>query len=314
MYILRYKDDYLMNMHWMRERVFFNQRRHHREGGRDHREECQEPGSGASGPADERGRGYWHGHGNGRGHGHGHDRGHDHGHGHGGHGHNHGRWHLAGRGRHGGGSGWSRDFGDFGDTGGDGGGQGWMRGRKFGADDLQLMLLGFLEKAPAHGYELIKSLASLSGGFYSPSPGMVYPALTYLEELGYTTVELDGSKKRYHLAGPGREYLDSQRERVVQLFARLEHIARKMEWFKQRAEEMRRSQASAHRGGPTAQEDAATPAEEATPAHWLPELAGARAELKQALLRRHAAAPGEQRRIAAILRKAVAQIEEVAPE
>ena len=56
------------------------------------------------------------------------------------------------------------------------------------AEDLQLMLLGLLEQNPSHGYELIKALGTLSNGFYTPSPGMVYPALTYLEELGYATV------------------------------------------------------------------------------------------------------------------------------
>ncbi|MGH8033739.1 MAG: PadR family transcriptional regulator [Lysobacterales bacterium] len=91
---------------------------------------------------------------------------------------------------------------------------GWTRGRKFSADDLQLMLLGLLEENPSHGYELIKALGALGKGFYTPSPGMVYPALTYPEELGYATMQADRSKKRYHLAPAGADHLSANRERL----------------------------------------------------------------------------------------------------
>ena len=117
------------------------------------------------------------------------------------------------------------------DFGGDG--RGWTRGRRVSAEDLQLMLLGLLEQNPSHGYELIKALGTLSNGFYTPSPGMVYPALTYLEELGYATVEQDGAKKRYSLAEPGRAYLDANRERLSVQFNKFKHIARKMDWMRQ---------------------------------------------------------------------------------
>ncbi|KAG0919831.1 hypothetical protein G6F31_020964 [Rhizopus arrhizus] len=87
------------------------------------------------------------------------------------------------------------------------------------------MLLGLLEQSPSHGYELIKALGTLSNGFYTPSPGMVYPALTYLEELGYATVEQEGAKKRYHLAEPGKAHLEANRSRLTLMFNRLERRA-----------------------------------------------------------------------------------------
>jgi DNA-binding PadR family transcriptional regulator len=174
------------------------------------------------------------------------------------------------------------------------GDHGWMRGRKFGADDLQLMLLGLLEQNPSHGYELIKALGAMSSGFYTPSPGMVYPALTYLEELNYATVELEGSKKRYHLADAGRAHLDANRERVALLFGQLKHVSRKMEW-------MRRAwSGEPPESGPEG-EDLAT--------GWVPEYVQARHALKQALMRHADAKPAEQRRIAAILARALADIE-----
>jgi DNA-binding PadR family transcriptional regulator len=181
--------------------------------------------------------------------------------------------------RRGGGGGWhgaSRD-------GFDNDGEGFRRGRTFRSDDLQLLLLTLIEQQPRHGYELIKALDTLSNGFYSPSPGMVYPALTYLEELAYVTVELEGNRKRYSLAEAGKAYLAGQRERAELLFAKLTHIARKMDLFRQAV-------AQDGDGG------------------WLAELIEARRELKETLLAADRASPAEQSRIAAILRRASEEI------
>jgi hypothetical protein len=85
-----------------------------------------------------------------------------------------------------------RGFGTFFDGAFDRGDVRWhgfRSGRKLGGDDLQLLILALLAEKPAHGYEIIKALSERSGGFYSPSPGMVYPALTYLEEIDYASVE-----------------------------------------------------------------------------------------------------------------------------
>src|SRR5262249_28874535 len=61
-----------------------------------------------------------------------------------------------------------------------------MRGGKMLADgDLRLIVLVLLEDGPRHGYDIIKALEEKSSGIYSPSPGVVYPTLTYLEEAGY---------------------------------------------------------------------------------------------------------------------------------
>ncbi|MBB1595227.1 PadR family transcriptional regulator [Achromobacter sp. UMC46] len=184
--------------------------------------------------------------------------------------------------------------GGRGDADGFGGdGRGFTRGRRVSADDLQLMLLGLLEQSPSHGYELIKALGTLSNGFYTPSPGMVYPALTYLEELGYATVEQDGAKKRYHLAEPGKAYLEANRSRLTMMFNRFKHIARKMDW-------MRQAWSGEPRNLGPEGEDVRT--------GWLPELVEARQAIRHALLERTDASPAEQRRIAAILTRATDEI------
>ena len=74
-----------------------------------------------------------------------------------------------------------RGFGRFGKAFMEGGmgGRGFGMGRKLGSSDLQLLILKLLAEKPRHGYELIKELDERSKGFYVPSPGMVYPALTY---------------------------------------------------------------------------------------------------------------------------------------
>jgi DNA-binding PadR family transcriptional regulator len=206
----------------------------------------------------------------------------------------HALWHAMGRHRQHGegpggwgdrfGGGFGNGFGNFGD------GDGFGRGRKFTSEDLQLMLLALLAERPSHGYELIKALDSRSNGFYSPSPGMVYPALTYLEELGYVSVALEGNRKRYELSPEGRTYLDANRERADLILAKLTHFGRKMDV-------MRRAFAGQE------------PADE-TEGGWVRELIEARHALKRALLRRTDVAPDEQRRIAAILARATQEIEQ----
>jgi len=221
---------------------------------------------------------------------HGHHGHHDH-HGHHGHHDHHGHHprHAAS-----GGDWFSGSPDGRGDANGFGGdGRGFTRGRRVSADDLQLMLLGLLEQSPSHGYELIKALGTLSNGFYTPSPGMVYPALTYLEELGYATVEQDGAKKRYHLAEPGKAHLEANRSRLTMMFNRFKHIARKMDWMRQAWSGEPRNL------GPEGQ-DMRT--------GWLPEFVEARHALRQALLDRTDASPAEQRRIAAILARATDEI------
>ncbi|BBA40451.1 MULTISPECIES: PadR family transcriptional regulator [Burkholderia] len=185
-----------------------------------------------------------------------------------------------------GGRGGRGGFGDFGDDG-------MPRGRQFSSDDLQLLLLALVAEQPSHGYELIKALDTRSNGFYSPSPGMVYPALTYLEEVGFVASQAEGNRKRYALTDAGRAHLDAQRERVDTLFARLTHLARKMEF-------MRRAFAGESAGNETPDE---------AQAGWLPEFVEARLALKRALLHKSAADADEQRRIAAIMRRATAEIE-----
>ncbi|MFT3792966.1 MAG: PadR family transcriptional regulator [Rudaea sp.] len=167
------------------------------------------------------------------------------------------------------------------------GGGGFRTGRKLASGELQLVLLALLAEQPSHGYELIKALEERSGGFYTPSPGMVYPALTWLEEVGYANVAAEGAKKLYSITDPGRQYLDDNRESADAMLDQLARIGAKMG----RVREI----FSAHddedpRGG--IWRDA-----------WL-----ARRELKAALRDKRHAGAKEARRIAEILKRAAAEV------
>jgi DNA-binding PadR family transcriptional regulator len=155
------------------------------------------------------------------------------------HGHQHGHGHCGrddesrgerwGAGRHrrhgrfgGFGFGGRHGMGGFGGGRGDMGGEDTMRARRMLAQgDLRLIALALIAEAPRHGYEIIKLLEEKTADWYSPSPGIVYPTLTYLEEAGYVTASTEGSKKLYTITDEGRAYLKANRELVDVVLDRL---------------------------------------------------------------------------------------------
>src|SRR6202140_4373716 len=87
-------------------------------------------------------------------------------------------------------------------------------GRMLAQGDVRLILLALIAEAPRHGYEIIKLIEDKTEGGYSPSPGIVYPTLTYLEEAGLLTAQVEGTKKLYTITDEGRAYLDQNRDFV----------------------------------------------------------------------------------------------------
>src|SRR5580693_3360298 len=137
-----------------------------------------------------------------------------------------------GAGRHGGRFGGRFGRGGFGGRfgGPDGmGGEDMMRARRMLAQgDLRLIALALIAQAPRHGYEIIKLVEEKTGDWYSPSPGIVYPTLTYLEEAGYVTASAEGSKKLYTITDEGRAYLAANRELVDVVLARLAAVGERV--------------------------------------------------------------------------------------
>ena len=96
-------------------------------------------------------------------------------------------------------------------------------GRIFGHGGLRFVLLQLIADKPGHGYELIKAIEERLGGRYSPSPGIVYPTLTLLEEMGCVSVDLadGGGRKRYSVTEAGQQFLAANREITDEMMGRM---------------------------------------------------------------------------------------------
>ncbi|HLY06711.1 MAG TPA: PadR family transcriptional regulator [Rhizomicrobium sp.] len=82
--------------------------------------------------------------------------------------------------------------------------------------------MALIAEEPRHGYELIKLIEERSGGSYGPSPGVIYPTLAWLEDMGYARIETeDSGRKRYSITREGRSFLDANRASAGELLARL---------------------------------------------------------------------------------------------
>ena len=102
-----------------------------------------------------------------------------------------------------------------------GGGFGPREGRMFDGGELKLVILALIAEKPRYGYEIIKELSERVGGDYSPSPGVVYPTLTMLEEMGYAGASQDEQgRKLYTVTTQGEKQLADSKSEVDAIFAR----------------------------------------------------------------------------------------------
>src|SRR4051812_21146977 len=122
-------------------------------------------------------------------------------------------WHGHGRG----------DWGDWGDWGGGRGRQGRGRARRmFDSGELRLVLLKLIADQPRHGYDLIRAIEEMTNGVYAPSPGVVYPTLTMLEDMGLIEEQAaEGARKAFAATAAGEAHLAERQEEVDALIARL---------------------------------------------------------------------------------------------
>jgi len=142
-----------------------------------------------------------------------------------------GRWDLpeaivamaGARGSWGGGfgPGWGPDWGGGGPRG-----RGSPRRGMFKPGELRLVLLKLIADQPRHGYDLITSIEEMTHGEYAPSPGVVYPTLTMLEDMGLITEQASegSSRKAYAITAEGQAHLDERRQEAEALVARLSDL------------------------------------------------------------------------------------------
>lgn len=106
-------------------------------------------------------------------------------------------------------------------------GMGGGRERFFDNGHLRLVILNLIAEKPSYGYELMKAIEERLSGGYAPSPGVVYPTLTLLEEEGLATVaSADGNKKLYAATDQGREYLKANAVVLKAIFGRMEQAGK----------------------------------------------------------------------------------------
>jgi DNA-binding PadR family transcriptional regulator len=109
-----------------------------------------------------------------------------------------------------------------------GGRRGRTSKRMFEGGELRLVLLKLIADQPRHGYELIKAIEEMTGGDYAPSPGIVYPTLTMLEDMGLIAEKKSkDAKKVYEATSDGREHLEENEDEVEELIERLEGHGRR---------------------------------------------------------------------------------------
>jgi DNA-binding PadR family transcriptional regulator len=172
--------------------------------------------------------------------------------------------------------------------------------RMLSSADLQLVILALLQEKPRHGYDLIKELEVRSKGAYVPSPGVIYPALTYLEEAEFAHSQADGNKKLFQITEKGREHLEMQGSLVDEILEGLARLGLKMarvqKHFADEDAESERDQAEPHSG---------------SKAEWRKmkmEFRELKEQFKSALFEKINATSQEKARVMAILRRALEEI------
>ena len=192
-----------------------------------------------------------------------------------------------------------RYFGRFGAA--FGGGPGMRAAKMLASGDLQLIILALLSEKPRHGYEIIKQVEEHSSGTYSPSPGMVYPALTYLEEMGYAASESEGTKKLYKITETGTAYLNENRASVEETLDQLARFGRRLAEFQKEFAEHENEEREDLEGDPR----------HGIKSEWRAarkEFRELRNDLKAALYEKFDAPTEERKRVLAILRRAIDEI------
>jgi DNA-binding PadR family transcriptional regulator len=102
--------------------------------------------------------------------------------------------------------------------------RGSRSGRLFDHGELRLVVLALISEQPRHGYEIIKEIEDRVAGTYSPSPGVIYPTLTMLEELGQATVAESNGKKLYAITADGAAYLTANKTALDQALQRMQSV------------------------------------------------------------------------------------------
>ncbi len=91
--------------------------------------------------------------------------------------------------------------------------------------DLSLLILSLIQDTPRHGYDLITQIETRTAGAYKPSPGVVYPALEVLQDMGHVEIAPNGPKKVYHITAEGKAKLTEAEDDLARISDKLVRLA-----------------------------------------------------------------------------------------
>lgn len=191
----------------------------------------------------------------------------------------------------GGGKGFGRGFGVGRDFGGK------MKGKLLSSEDMHLLVLHLLNQGPNYGYEIIKSIETLSSGTYAPSPGMIYPLLSYIVEAGHANSTQEGNRKVFEITEDGKAFLETKQKEVEELLEKIKIFGERIADVKSRMEEEDSAEERWGRDN-SGEHDFTTRAQ----FHEI------RHELRAALFKKRLASKEEKQRVLDILRRAIAEI------
>ncbi|WP_409193152.1 PadR family transcriptional regulator [Enterobacter sp. CP102] len=99
---------------------------------------------------------------------------------------------------------------------------GGRRQRFFGHGELRLVILDILTRNASHGYELIKEIENMTQGNYTPSPGVIYPTLDFLQDQTFITItEEETGRKKIAITLAGQHWLDENLEHLENIQLRI---------------------------------------------------------------------------------------------
>ena len=99
------------------------------------------------------------------------------------------------------------------------------RRRPLDHGDLRLLILLLISETPRHGYDLIAEIETRTGGTYKPSPGVIYPALSVIQDMGLAKVKKTDGKRVFYITEDGEAELIEQAETLEKITDRLEALA-----------------------------------------------------------------------------------------
>ncbi len=174
-----------------------------------------------------------------------------------------------------------------------------LKGKFLSSEEMHLIILKMISEGKSHGYEIIKAVDEMTNGIYSPSPGMIYPLLSYITEIGHAVSEQDGNRKTFAITEDGKAFLEKNQDAVSKIYERINIIA-------QRFSEMRN-----HLDEEDFTEDRWGHSQSGAPDYdTRREFGKLRRELRNALVSKRAASQEEKQRVLDILRRAIQEINE----